>query len=191
MLSLLLACAAPPITRPDEPPTYPVDPGFTGDVTLDGATVAYYPVEGRNDIEVFASLRARGPAIGGGPHGAATTWKIDWKSAANAACAPVDVTAGVTVTFPRWTPPPDAPRASLGNWQRYVRALTVHEQGHVDRIREIAGQLPALLAAAGCDGQVAKWEETRAAIAEINDAYDRETDNGAAQGAALFVPRGG
>jgi predicted secreted Zn-dependent protease len=104
--------------------------------------------------------------------------------------ADVRVFVELTVHVPRWRAPPDAPAASVGNWQRYVRALSEHEQGHVDRILAIVARMPEVLAEQGCDGVDVRGREALDVIREANAAYDEATGSGALQGAVLFLPRG-
>jgi predicted secreted Zn-dependent protease len=185
----LLGCAAtlpPPVV---EPPVHPVDPAFIGEVDIPGARVEYYTVAGRDDIEVWAAIRAAAPRIGGEAHGAETRWAIDWTWPDGGACTPVTVTADIVVRFPRWDPPADAPAHAVGNWQRYVRALAHHERGHVDRIRGVVDQMPGVLGAAGCDAVATRGREALALVTELNRAFDDETDGGRREGATLFVAR--
>ena len=198
MIVWLIGCGAPvlppaaaPVPPPAavEPPVYPVDPSFTGEVDIPGARVEYYVVTGRNDIELWAAIRAAAPKVGGFAHGAETRWAIDWTWPDGGKCAPVTVTADVVVRFPRWDPPADAPAHTVGNWQRYVRALTHHERGHVDRIRGVVDQMPAVLGAAGCEAVAARGREALALVAELNRAFDDETGSGQQEGATLFPAR--
>lgn len=200
MFVALLACAPPAaLPAPEAPIVYPVDPTFTGQVVITGATLAYYTITARDDIEALSAIRTSGPRVGAataagdsatsGTHGASTGWDVRWSWPDGGACAPVTVTADVVVTFPRWDPPPEAPAHAVGNWQRYVRALAFHEQGHVDRIRGVVEQIPGVLEAAGCGAIPAKGAEALALLADINAAYDAETGSGATQGAILFPPR--
>jgi len=188
LVALLLACVAAPVPPPEVPVGYPVDPAFTGDVTFEGATVTYYAVSGANDIEVWRSIRTNGPKLGGTAHGAHTAWDVRWAWPDDGRCSPVTVTTNIVVTFPRWDPPPDAPAASVGNWQRYVARLAFHEQGHVDRIQGAAVQIPEVLGAAGCEGIGAAGKDALTLIDALNAEYDAETQHGELEGATLFVP---
>src|SRR5688500_17165182 len=103
----LLACVSAPTPPPAEPPAWPVDPAFTGEVDIPGARVAYYPVTGRDDIEVWSSLVATAPKRGGLAHAGETRWEVTWSWPDGGACAPVTVTADIVVSFPRWDAPAD------------------------------------------------------------------------------------
>ncbi|MFN7147012.1 MAG: DUF922 domain-containing protein, partial [Myxococcota bacterium] len=163
----LLACVTTPAPVVQEGPVgFPVDPAFTGRVAFEGAEVVYYELTGADDIAVFADLRAKGPRHGGAEHGATTTWKVDWTWPDGGTCAPVTVMSTIVVTFPHWEPPADAPAHAVGNWQRYVKALAVHEQGHVDRVRGVVAQIPGVLESAGCAGIEAKGAEALALLDE-------------------------
>ena len=187
MLLLLLGCVAATVPPPEGPVGYPVDPSFTGDVAFEGAAVAYYPVTGVNDVEVWQSIRTSGPRVAGVSHGAYTTWDVRWTWPDGGTCSPVAVTTDIVVAFPRWDPPPEAPAASVGNWQRYVGRLAFHEQGHVDRIRGVSAQIPDVLGAAGCDGITTAGKDALAMLDALNATYDTETEHGAREGATLFV----
>ncbi len=129
---LILACAAVqvPVAAP-EPVRFPVDPAFPGDVAFQGANVEYYAVAGRDDAEVLLALRTS-PRFRSSGHAAAAEWAVRWEHPDGGACAPADIEvfAEIVAHFPRWDAPSTAPAASRGNWQRYVRALAIHEQGH-------------------------------------------------------------
>ncbi|MDP2310571.1 MAG: DUF922 domain-containing protein [Pseudomonadota bacterium] len=190
LLLLLFACAPPAaLPIPEGPIGFPVDPAFTGDVAFNGATVRYYAITARDDIEALGAIRREGPRLGDSTHGASTGWDVRWAWPDGGACAPVTLTVDIVVTFPRWTAPAEAPAHAVGNWQRYVRALAVHEQGHIDRILGVVEQIPRVLEAAGCAAIPTKGAEALALLADVNAAYDTETRNGAEQGAELFAPR--
>jgi hypothetical protein len=191
MLILLSCATTPEIGLLPERAPFPVDPGFSGEVSIRGANVAYYEVAGRDDAEVLLALRAT-PRFGAGAHAATTDWAVRWERPDGGVCTAADVRVFVelTVHVPRWRAPPDAPAASVGNWQRYVRALSEHEQGHVDRILAIVARMPEVLAEQGCDGVDVRGREALDVIREANAAYDEATGSGALQGAVLFLPRG-
>lgn len=180
-----------PARMPAAPVVHPVDPNFTGDVQFRGASLDTYAVTGRDDTERLRSIRASPGFVSEG-HAAATHWSVRWEYVDAGVCAAADihVEAELVVRFPRWTPIEGAPVAASGNWQRYVRALAVHEQGHIDLIRAIVARMPAVLAAEGCARVDALGREALQVITEANAAYDRETQSGATQGAVLFGPSG-
>ncbi|MBU1670712.1 MAG: DUF922 domain-containing Zn-dependent protease [Actinobacteria bacterium] len=164
-------------------------PGLSTSVSFE-----YYDVTGRTSTDLITAMET------GGPEGywAYTHWYVDYeypgeKTAAGYRTGPVAVAADVTVILPRWNPPPGASPELVSRWERMVRAVRTHEEGHRDigfstgqRLLEALEALPphssrdALdLAAGNAAGAIIGEGQARDA------SYDAETDHGESQGATL------
>ena len=96
-----------------------------------------YDVTGNTADEVLASLLAGGPQSGGDIFFGRTVAQISLRYdptpvAGGCVLTDTSVDLTLTITLPRWTPPPDPQLAR--DWGRFRRALAEHEDGH----REIA-----------------------------------------------------
>lgn len=186
---LLAGCPKSQPTTYLPPFEWPVDPAFTVEITLPGAETTYYEVVGRSDLEVLSQLRQLGPKLGTGAHSAVTVWSIRWEWPDSPTCQPVELKTSVQVTFPLWRPPGGAPSSSVGNWQRFVRALAEHEAQHVANANEAITALQTQMLSATCADISAIGNAVLTALRERDRALDEATQHGAAQGATLFVPR--
>ena len=89
-----------------------------------------------------------------------------------------------------------APAPGLAEaWDSYIAALTLHEQGHVDRDVQSAQQLLDDLEALGeadCGSLAtevgALATKASIALAQANVDYDTQTSHGRTQGAVLAMP---
>jgi predicted secreted Zn-dependent protease len=134
--------------------------------------------------------------LGPGSQDAYTKWHVDWRyrySSLGTACRidSLSVAVDVVFTLPRWNHPSGASGDLKAEWNRYVRALLVHENGH-KRLAERAGQrifrrLTGLTAP--CESiQDSANQAARSILAqqrEREDLYDETTNHGASQGAAF------
>lgn len=93
----------------------------------------------------------------------------------------VDLTVRLTIDMPEWPNATRRPQAEQDEWQRFLRALRHHEDGHIAIFRREAPKAYARLrrAGAGTINQVRLREETR--IITLSDAYDHRTDHGRTQ----------
>jgi predicted secreted Zn-dependent protease len=105
----------------------------------------------------------------------------------------IDLTLDIDITYPRWREAMQAPASMQAEWQRFITALEIHEQGHVDRFRRavaaLSDQLATIRPAASCHTVRAAVEAERERfhqeISSIQADYERQTDYGATQGARL------
>lgn len=153
-----------------------------------GVALSYYDIQGNDFETLLAALNATG-----GFH-AKAEWKLSYaytpKRAGRACSAnPVTTQLELTMTMPRWNPPPGASPALFARWQRYTAALRKHEDGHLDIGRAFEDELKRSLAVISerCEKLEARvkgifellLEKHRALDAE----YDRKTAHGRTQGA--------
>jgi predicted secreted Zn-dependent protease len=155
--------------------------------------VEYYDVRGTTWDALAREVKAKGPE--GGWWGDASS-KISYKYRSRGAldgCTIESVTVNVdsTVRLPRWANRSESPAALQSQWDGMLRALDLHERGHVrislDSARELERALKALPEQSTCAALGAlAGERAQAILAEHSrkqDAYDAETDHGRKQGA--------
>lgn len=166
------------------------------------ANEVFYDVQGSTAAELWASLRANGPQIESRRVFGQNVWNIRWTfqyapSAAQCRMRDARVELVSTTRLPRWTPPPDAPRELVDQWNAFLQALTEHERGHqangAAAAREIVHAFRSFRAPA-CEMMHA--EATRVAdrifarYRELDRTYDQTTGQGRTQG-AVWPPTAG
>ncbi|HUQ19987.1 MAG TPA: DUF922 domain-containing protein [Gemmatimonadaceae bacterium] len=111
--------------------TYPA--GVSGHTT-----VVYYDIHGKTYPELLADLRRLGPNVDGRSFVGETrspmrwSWRVESSAAPNCSIEFVNVSVNSQITLPRWTPPADADTALVTEWNRFLKALELHEAGHKD-----------------------------------------------------------
>jgi predicted secreted Zn-dependent protease len=98
----------------------------------------------------------------------------------------------LVMTLPRWSPPPGTPADLVSRWERYVAALRVHEEGHLEHGRGAERELrswSAAFVAPDCAALDQALSQRFAGILADYQARDREydarTEHGRSQGAWL------
>jgi predicted secreted Zn-dependent protease len=160
------------------------------------ASTNYYEVSGNTHAELIASRAQARPRKDNQPFDGLTTWNVEWSyrlSSRNGqhALESADVKTKVVVTLPRWSPAPGADADLVARWQKYVRALGIHELGHVSYARlataEMGKRLSAIQHRSTAQDLRTLVERTGdQVLAEFRskDAeYDRDTAHGVKQGA--------
>jgi predicted secreted Zn-dependent protease len=203
-LGLLLACvggalalgtpnaghdAAPPAADPG--PT----PASGWDLTTSVHTTTY-PVYGITANELRQYMDVHGPDCESAKHDGCTQWYIALSyryrgKDGTCSVSEVHVSTQVTVTLPAWEPSEGTSQTLIDQWQAYMDALRMHEQGHVAIAlasgEELLATLRALPSAPSCDALQARVSDiTEGVLDECRAqhvAYDKQTDHGATQGA--------
>jgi predicted secreted Zn-dependent protease len=133
-----------------------------------------------------------------------TEWHTSWRywseesDGSDDVADSCDVTRGeseveMSIIYPRWTPPADADPAVVREWGRFMKALQVHELGHVTIALQGADAVDDRLDGGFSAATCADAETAAAAAAtrifdryaRASKRYDRETDHGLAQGTGL------
>jgi predicted secreted Zn-dependent protease len=148
----------------------------------------YYAVGGVTEAQIRARLNANAPASPDGFKGDAyTSWRFrwGWPGYGSTTCnlAKATVTLTIDVHFPRWTHPQAASAEVAADWNRYAKALALHESGHANYAR---ARYPFVLRAirrATCRTADAAAQAQLALIRTHDVAYDASTNHGATQGA--------
>ncbi|MFH1149194.1 MAG: DUF922 domain-containing protein [Actinomycetota bacterium] len=164
-------------------------PGLSTSVSFE-----YYDVTGRTSTDLITAMETEGPE----GYWAYTHWYVDYeyageKTAAGYRTGPVAVAADVTIILPRWNPPPGASPELVSRWERMVRAVRTHEEGHRDigfstgqRLLDALEALPAYSSREALDLAVGDTAASIISDGQARDAsYDAETDHGESQGATL------
>lgn len=192
---VLLALLAGPLAGAQEIPTVPPLPRGV-EVR---ATTTLYDVTGATPGAIWDSVLERTPIRDeqGRPMGfsAFTRVRIDWTyryapSAGRCAATEVGVTAAIETILPRWTPPPRASTALRARWNRFIRRVQVHEEGHAARATVSAVRVHEAIRALrprSCATFAAEADAAGQAVLDAlgawDRAYDRDTEHGRRQGA--------
>jgi len=159
----------------------------------------FYDVTGSNGLAIRRQIASLGPVSPEGKRfDAYTDWKTKWDytydSAANGFyVSSAAVSLDLIFTLPRWTAPKDTDRSVLNEWKAYFAALMVHESGHSNVAWQCTDKLLNNLNRKNIYGnrtELKEFVETegRKCLAEAKEKnliYDKQTDNGATQGARL------
>ncbi len=161
-------------------------------VFLPQARYEFYDVEGATARELSASIRQARPSsqsrIG------ETTWNVTWRAEWDGNPCRVRsaaVRATIVVSMPRWTPPRNARRRLVADWNRMMHALSVHEAGHVEYAlaaeRALHGALMRVTAPS-CSLMAQRTSQVADSVLDEarmnNQRYDERTRNGWTQGVA-------
>jgi predicted secreted Zn-dependent protease len=155
-----------------------------------------YDVHGLTHLEITRSLNegARTNIRGGfrGYH----QWNIRWQFRYAPSARGCDITSSSVdlesaTTLPRWVDRDRADSALVAEWDRYIGALRIHENGHRDIAHRAAGEIQRTLrrfSAGTCASISSHANRVARDILERhrreNSEYDEETRHGATQGAS-------
>ena len=190
--SLLLdACGSSHMARPQ-----PTNPRLQSGVHVD-ERVETWRINAGNPSAVVATLQTGLPRAGGLGYAGQLSWSVHWdyrSIADSSGCrvADANVYLQTTMITPMWTAPANADGAVMSEWERFLRALEIHEQGHRTIAVRGATQLwQAILSvsAPSCDLIAGLVETvTRPVVDDLRRAeerYDVETRHGETQGATF------
>lgn len=105
-----------------------------------------YKVAGTTAIELYESIGARGPLLGGSSRAIATTtfdlkWRRDYQPQADGSCRLMSAKPFLTIIY-NWPEPSQKlsePTASL--WKTFIDGIKRHERVHGDFIREMTQRI--------------------------------------------------
>jgi predicted secreted Zn-dependent protease len=159
----------------------------------------YYEVRGDNETDIRCDMTENGCRWDDGKkYDSVTRWSITWDYDYNrgpASCSAASFKAAVSVTyrFPKWVHTDKASKELVDKWQRYIRNLELHEEGHRDiavaaaaNLTHAVDSLPPAVTCDDIDRSVKAL--SRSYMKKINQdqkAYDVRTVHGIKQG-ALF-----
>lgn len=160
----------------------------------------YYSIAGNTAAELRSQMNQLGPFDSGEGrrYDARTDWYVRWFYRyinQNQQCQinNVNTHVDVIITLPRWEASTGASRSLRVEWERYITALQLHEDGHgingIHAGQHIYQALWSLPAYPSCEALKAAVEATVQKTVRIYNqkdlAYDQQTQHGLIQGAAF------
>src|SRR5215208_5914184 len=100
---------------------------------------------------------------------------------ANDRITSVDLTMQLRLDMPEWPNVSQRPQAEQDEWNRFLRALRAHEDGHTAIFRREAPTAHQRVSRAQPDTAEDVLEAERVRIVGLSDAYDHRTDHGRTQ----------
>jgi predicted secreted Zn-dependent protease len=155
--------------------------------------IRYYEIYSKDWAGMRNEIDQKGPK---GFHGFAN-WKVSYNYRYNtSAGGQCSITSLVPqfegeILLPHWVPGPDVSATQRQQWDRFIAALKVHEDGHIDHGTKLSAALAQLsgMQAPSCgeaESQVKKRaDELIQRYSAMDAEYDRDTNHGATQGASL------
>jgi predicted secreted Zn-dependent protease len=95
------------------------------------------------------------------------------------------VELGALVMLPRLSDESAVPAHLLFRWKSFIGGLREHEAGHVRIEYQHMREIEKVLVGSRCEDVQAKFQAARARTKALQQAYDRETEDGVKQGAIL------
>jgi predicted secreted Zn-dependent protease len=179
---------ASPEATPSPKPT--AAPTAGTDQAIPRATMVYYNVTGKTANALRSSLKKLGPLDDSGHrYDAMTVWSVSWNwpgygtSTCNLEAA--TVTLDVKVEFPHWVKPASPSKSLVTKWNAYMKALALHEKGHVDYVADHYQAAATAIKAATCLTATAAGNKALLPIDKHDVSYDAATHHGATQGATF------
>jgi predicted secreted Zn-dependent protease len=192
-------------SQPSPPPrTYasdmrPIKQAPCGKERTSGVDVAVssryrcYQISGKTLLDLHAAMGRSGPR----GEDSNTHWRVTWhyEYAGYGPCRinSLDVTVELRATMPRWTNPVGASLELVHDWNRFIRAVIRHEDGHARLAVEAAHRVIDRLSEfeAPCEGFIGPADSVANSIIDEmvkkQRSYDERTDDGATQGASLVA----
>ncbi len=156
----------------------------------------YYDIRGSTKQELRDQLRRAGPHRGGETV-AYTERNIsyNYQTGGTAACSVVSyqVTMAIIYHMPRWQQATDSSAPLAQEWNKFVQALQIHEDGHAQNARDTAQAVDKAIADVSAFSDCRRTKAAVVAAAQkaisqcdrLDTEYDQKTMHGIKQGAAL------
>lgn len=109
-------------------------------------TTKPYAISGTTAPELYASIGARGPALGGGRVIAHTTFKLTWTRNYRpqaSSCVLVSAVPKLTIIYTLPKPSSPLPPAVNAKWQTFISGVAAHERVHGGFIRDMVHEIEA------------------------------------------------
>jgi predicted secreted Zn-dependent protease len=159
----------------------------------------YYDVGGCKEEELQRDIKKKCVQWNDGKkYDAVTTWDMKWdygydRDTLSCAADSFKVTVEILFRYPRWVRTREASPQLVEKWDRYMKNLIAHENGHRDMAVEAAAKLSRAVAALTPPSTCVELDRGvralyRARMEKLNEdqkAYDAATNHGVTQG-ALF-----
>ena len=162
----------------------------------------YYPITGTTMQALRSQMSQRGPIdrLSGKRYDANTDWTVTWQfryhtNGNQCAIQSAGSKVAVTITLPQWKPPARVERSLVTEWNRYLSALHIHEDGHknngIAAASDVVKTLRQLPPAATCQHLSATASNAAKRVIQHynrkDGKYDAVTHHGFTQG-AVFPP---
>ncbi|HEX5600830.1 MAG TPA: DUF922 domain-containing Zn-dependent protease [Hyphomicrobiaceae bacterium] len=161
-------------------------------------TIKYYDVRGSTIEELRREVYSRGPYDSTGQRFAGwAEWRIRWWFDREQVPQGCKISRAVTetdieYTLPRWVDADNAQPELRERWNRFLEALTLHEQGHGELARALAAEiefairnLPPEPTCEELDRKVNELANRMILEDRTQEAYDLVTGHGQTQGAVF------
>ncbi len=109
-------------------------------------TTRPYAITGQTAPELYASIGARGPALGTGRVIAHTTFKLTWTrnyQPQASSCVLVSAVPKLTIIYTLPKPSSPLPPAVNAKWQAFIAGVAAHEKVHGGFIRDMVHEIEA------------------------------------------------
>lgn len=183
--------SASPTSTPGPATAGGVDVPKQVNVTIKGATVAWFNVTGSTLRALVESIGAAGVKACGrinyewysGDTRPAGCMKTAWRTldvgrvfTSGGACRTRvgSISASYTVELPRWVAPASVPKPLATWWRAVVRFIADHEAGHVAIARRWVAKLPGLLDRKPCGKVEQILDDWAAGVGAAQEQYDRD-----------------
>ena len=105
-----------------------------------------YKVSGITPIELYESIGAKGPLLGGSSRAIAYTtfdlkWRRDYRPQADGSCRLVGAIPFLTIIYTWPEPVQPLPEPTASRWKTFIEGIRRHERVHGDMIREMTQRI--------------------------------------------------
>ena len=146
-----------------------------------------YKVAGTTPIELYESIGARGPLLGGSSRAIAYTtfdlkWRRDYQPQADGSCRLMSAIPFLTIIYSWPEPAQKLPEPTASRWKTFIEGIKQHEKVHGDMIREMTQRILDTTVGLtvendpGCQKIRQEMQKPLAAASEEQRARSREFD---------------
>lgn len=167
-------------------------PTITPDLAgMPNTTLVYYDITGSTETELREQMNRLRPKSDKDTarYDALTEWiyQWGWPGYGTTKCdlSQATVSFKITVTLPRWVPPPNASVDLITKWEKYMRALIAHEKGHVDNVVAHYSTVLTSIKNANCYTAEDSIDMVIKRIQKQEEFYDAITNHGTSRGAVF------
>lgn len=105
-----------------------------------------YKVSGTTPIELYESIGAKGPLLGGSSRAIAYTtfdlkWRRNYQPQADGSCKLVSAIPFLTIIYSWPEPSQKLPEPTASRWKMFIEGIKRHERVHGDMIREMTQRI--------------------------------------------------
>ncbi|MEG3085689.1 DUF922 domain-containing protein [Sphingomonas sp. PB2P12] len=190
-ISLCLAVAVGNLPASGGAQTFSIAPQADPLHGLQNVAVEYDQVSGTDEQSINASIEANSPRRPDGNWAMGQTrytsryrpLQITTKGVCKV--AKLESQLGAIVVLPRLSEENSVPQRILAKWRPFIAALKEHEAGHIRLEYQHIHDFAVAIVGTSCSSYQAAYAAHEEASRATQEAYDRDTDSGATQGAVL------